>query len=89
MLLEALRDYRASLSIKDLSTVTCIKQQDIVETLNGLQLIKYWKGQHILTATPKIVEEHLRTMQEQKLILVDQNRVTYTPKGLGFAPLKR
>jgi hypothetical protein len=34
--------------------VSCIKQQDIVETLSGLGLIKYWKGQHIISATPKV-----------------------------------
>lgn len=74
VLLEVLRDNRSGLSIKDLSQLTCIKVQDIIETLSMLGLIKYWKGQHIVSATPKLVEEHLRTMYDQKVIAIDASR---------------
>jgi hypothetical protein len=32
----------------------------VVKTLEGLSLIKYWKGDHIISVTQKIVEEHLK-----------------------------
>ena len=33
---------------------------DVVKTLESLSLIKYWKGDHIISVTHKIVEEHLK-----------------------------
>ena len=76
VLLEILRDFRGTLSIKDLSTMTSITQGDIISTLQvfvkptlmriyhhfvqSLNLVKYWKGQHVICVTPKLIEEHLR-----------------------------
>jgi histone acetyltransferase MYST1 len=36
--------------------MTSIKVEDIVSTLQSLHLIKYWKGQYIISVTPKIIE---------------------------------
>lgn len=33
---------------------------DVVKTLESLSLIKYWKGDHIISVTQKIVDEHLK-----------------------------
>jgi hypothetical protein len=33
---------------------------DVVKTLESLSLIKYWKGDHIISVTHKIVEDHLK-----------------------------
>ncbi len=40
--------------------MTAIKTEDIISTLQSLNLIKYWKGQHIISVTPKVIEEHLK-----------------------------
>ncbi len=40
MILEALRDSKATLSIKDISEATAIKTDDVVRTLESLSLIK-------------------------------------------------
>ena len=42
----------------------CPAADDVVKTLEGLSLIKYWKGDHIISVTHKIVEEHLRCAGE-------------------------
>jgi histone acetyltransferase MYST1 len=78
VLLEILRKHRGNLSIKDLSEMTAIKTEDIISTLQSLNLIKYWKGQHIICVTPKIVEEHLKQMQK--------NTLKIEPKNLHWAP---
>ena len=44
---------RGTLSIKDLSHMTSITQNDIISTLQSLSLVKYWKGQHVICVTPK------------------------------------
>ncbi|XP_055797749.1 histone acetyltransferase KAT8-like isoform X1 [Salvelinus fontinalis] len=66
VLLEILRDFRGTLSIKDLSQMTSITQGDIISTLQSLNMVKYWKGQHVICVTPKLVEEHLKSAQYKK-----------------------
>uniref|UniRef100_A0A674GRK7 Histone acetyltransferase n=1 Tax=Taeniopygia guttata TaxID=59729 RepID=A0A674GRK7_TAEGU len=66
VLLEILRDFRGTLSIKDLSQMTSITQTDIISTLQSLNMVKYWKGQHVICVTPRLVEEHLKSAQYKK-----------------------
>lgn len=60
VVLRVLHQHRGSISVRDISTQTSIREPDIVSALTSLNLLKYWKGQHIISATPKIIEEHLR-----------------------------
>lgn len=78
ILLEILRAHKGNLSIKDLSDMTAIKPDDIISTLQSLSLIKYWKGQHIISVTTKIIDEHLKR-QKKVLLEVDPDRLYWTP----------
>lgn len=49
-----------------LSQMTSITQSDIISTLQSLNMVKYWKGQHVICVTPKLVEEHLKSAQYKK-----------------------
>ncbi|XP_014118124.1 PREDICTED: histone acetyltransferase KAT8, partial [Pseudopodoces humilis] len=80
VLLEILRDFRGTLSIKDLSQMTSITQTDIISTLQSLNMVKYWKGQHVICVTPKLVEEHLKSAQYKKPpITVDSICLRWAP----------
>ncbi|KAG1968061.1 histone acetyltransferase KAT8 [Pimephales promelas] len=80
VLLEILRDFRGTLSIKDLSQMTSITQSDIISTLQSLNMVKYWKGQHVICVTPKLVEEHLKSAQYKKPpITVDTHCLKWAP----------
>uniref|UniRef100_M3YJ91 Histone acetyltransferase n=1 Tax=Mustela putorius furo TaxID=9669 RepID=M3YJ91_MUSPF len=80
VLLEILRDFRGTLSIKDLSQMTSITQNDIISTLQSLNMVKYWKGQHVICVTPKLVEEHLKSAQYKKPpITVDSVCLKWAP----------
>lgn len=79
VILETLRDSKVSMSIKDISDRTSIRTEDVVKTLEGLSLIKYWKGDHIISVTQKIIEEHLKTISRQKNIDIDPWRLRYDP----------
>lgn len=81
VLLEILQKHRGNLSIKDISQMTAIKTEDIISTLQSLNLIKYWKGQHIISVTPKVIEEHLK--QNSK------NSFRLDPKLIHWAPLNQ
>uniref|UniRef100_UPI00358E8365 histone acetyltransferase KAT8 n=1 Tax=Myxine glutinosa TaxID=7769 RepID=UPI00358E8365 len=80
VLLELLRDYRGPLSIRDLSQMTSITQTDIISALQSLNMVKYWKGQHVVCVTPKLVEEHLKSAQYKKPPLtVDTTCLRWAP----------
>jgi len=80
VLLEILRDFRGTLSIKDLSGMTSITQGDIISTLQSLNLVKYWKGQHVICVTPKLIEEHLKSAEYNKpRLIVDIDALKWTP----------
>ena len=38
-----------------------ITPEDIVTTLQAINLIKYWKGQHVICMTPKLINDHMAT----------------------------
>ncbi|KAG9510639.1 Histone acetyltransferase KAT8, partial [Fragariocoptes setiger] len=80
-ILEVLRDIRLNmLSVRELSTMTCIAQTDIISTLQSLNMVKYWKGQHVICVTPKIVDSHLKTAQfKRPKITVDHECLTWHP----------
>lgn len=75
VILEILNEKR-NLTIKELSTLTAIATQDIIKTLQPLGLIKYWKGQHILSYNSKTVEDNLKRSKDRKI----------NPKAIHWSP---
>lgn len=56
VLTQVLQNHSGTISIQDLSNKTSIKAEDIVATLQHLNLIRYHKGQHVFVAVPKVIE---------------------------------
>ncbi|KAJ9523146.1 hypothetical protein QJQ45_023962, partial [Haematococcus lacustris] len=92
VLLEALRHMRGDVSVKEMSEMTMIKGQDIVDTLQpitcslarrtmpqSLGLIKYWRGTHLIHADPRIVQEHYAKHAQQRMIDVDPACLHWQP----------
>ncbi|KAJ8318819.1 hypothetical protein KUTeg_003910 [Tegillarca granosa] len=62
------------------SEMTSITQNDIISTLQSLNMVKYWKGQHVICVTPKLVEEHLKSAQYKRPSLtVDVSCLRWDP----------
>ena len=62
------------------SEMTSITQNDIISTLQSLNMVKYWKGQHVICVTPKLVEEHLKSSQYKRPVLtVDTSCLRWEP----------
>jgi len=78
VLLNILKDCEGSISIKDLSDRTMIKNDDIISTLQHLNLIQYLKGQHVICAAPHVVESHLKKCGSPGLE-VDPSKIVWTP----------
>lgn len=79
VLLEILRKHNSPISIKELSEMTSFKTEDIISTLQSLNLLKYWKGQHVISLTPKVIDETIKREAKQ--------RVKIDPRALHWTPL--
>lgn len=76
--------------IKFNSEMTSITQNDIISTLQSLNMIKYWKGQHVICVTPKLVEEHIKSAQYKRPVLtVDSSCLRWEPPRKSQKLLKK
>lgn len=58
--------------------MTAIKTEDVISTLQSLELIQYRKGQHVICADPKLLERHLKAAGKGGLE-VDATKLIWTP----------
>ena len=58
--------------------MTAIKADDILSTLQSLDLIQYRKGQHAICADPKVLDRHLKAAGRGGLE-VDVSKLIWTP----------
>lgn len=63
---------------QELSDMTAIKADDILSTLQSLDLIQYRKGQHAICADPKVLDRHLKAAGRGGLE-VDVSKLIWTP----------
>ncbi|PNI93741.1 KAT5 isoform 3, partial [Pan troglodytes] len=63
----------------EISEITSIKKEDVISTLQYLNLINYYKGQYILTLSEDIVDGHERAMLK-RLLRIDSKCLHFTPK---------
>lgn len=80
-LLEMMRDCRtATQSIRELSEMSGITQEDIIYTLQSMKMVKYWKGQHVICVTQKTVNEHMQMPQFRRpKLVVDSSCLRWNP----------
>ena len=79
------QSHKGAISIKQLSEMSSIKTDDIVSTLQALQLIKYWKGQHMIAVSPKVLHDHLESESARKQLQVDVSKLHWQPHSLRAA----
>ncbi|CAF0722421.1 unnamed protein product [Brachionus calyciflorus] len=70
---------KPQVSIQELSEITSIKKEDIVSTLQHLNIITYYKGQYIIVLDKKLIENHNATMKKRK-IRIDPKLLHWIPK---------
>jgi histone acetyltransferase MYST1 len=70
--------------------MTSIAQNDIITTLQTLNLIRYWKGQYVVSITPKLVEELMKSAQYKRpSISVDPECVRWVPPKKAAKVVKK
>jgi len=68
-----------SLSIDELARMTAIKHEDVVSTLQFLGLVRYVRGEHVVCATPKLLEQHSSHLAQTPRLVVDLRNLKWTP----------
>lgn len=68
-----------TLSIRQISQLTSIKVEDILSTLQSLDMIRNFKGQHIVSVNMRSIEEHLSSNKSAAQFCV-ASAVRWAPK---------
>ena len=67
------------LNCSELSEMTAIKKEDVVSTLQHLNVVNYYKGQYILTLTDEALEGNAKALSKRK-VRIDPKCLHWTPK---------
>ena len=70
---------RGMITINDISELTAIKKDDVISTLQYLNLINYYKGQYIITLSKDVVSAYERAIIKRRL-KIDSKCLHWTPK---------
>eukprot|EP00742_Colponemidia_sp_Colp-10_P006066 GILJ01006491.1.p1 GENE.GILJ01006491.1~~GILJ01006491.1.p1 ORF type:complete len:467 (-),score=50.92 GILJ01006491.1:176-1390(-) len=81
ILLEVLRANKGNMSIKEISEITCMIPDDVIQTLQSLNLIQYWKGQHVISAvSSKVIEQHFKNNTNKKTgVKLEPSKLLWSP----------
>lgn len=83
VILQTLKNYGdkvGRLSLKDISQMTGIATCDVISTLQSLNMVQYFKGQHFISVTPKFVNAWLHSSHcKRPRITVDLNCLRWGP----------
>uniref|UniRef100_A0A672Q7M7 Histone acetyltransferase n=1 Tax=Sinocyclocheilus grahami TaxID=75366 RepID=A0A672Q7M7_SINGR len=71
------------ISIKEISQETAVNSVDIVSTLQSLQMLKYWKGKHLVLKRQDLIDEW-----KAKETKRGNNNKTIDPSSLKWTPPK-
>lgn len=70
---------RPSASINDICEQTAIKKDDVIYTLKRLNLLTYYRGQHVVCINKDAIDQH-RVAMEKCQIRIDPARLRWSPK---------
>ncbi|XP_035259537.1 histone acetyltransferase KAT7-like isoform X4 [Anguilla rostrata] len=84
VLLRYLHNFQGKeISIKEISQETAVNPVDIVSTLQSLQMLKYWKGKHLVLKRQDLIDEW-RAKETKR----GNNNKTIDPTSLKWTPPK-
>uniref|UniRef100_A0A8C9TFW3 Histone acetyltransferase n=1 Tax=Scleropages formosus TaxID=113540 RepID=A0A8C9TFW3_SCLFO len=84
VLLRYLHNFQGKeISIKEISQETAVNPVDIVSTLQSLQMLKYWKGKHLVLKRQDLIDEW-----KAKETKRGSNNKTIDPTSLKWTPPK-
>ncbi|XP_055380164.1 histone acetyltransferase Tip60 [Condylostylus longicornis] len=70
---------KPQITINEICELTSIKKEDVISTLQNLNLINYYKGQYIVCINREIIDQHKKAMDKRK-IRIDSKCLHWSPK---------
>ncbi|XP_050550336.1 histone acetyltransferase Tip60 isoform X8 [Spodoptera frugiperda] len=67
------------ITINEICELTSIKKEDVISTLQNLNLINYYKGQYIISVNEETLQQHEKAM-EKRTLRIDPKCLHWTPK---------
>jgi len=67
------------ITINEICEQTSIKKEDVISTLQKLNLIAYYKGQYIITLNQEVLEKHRKEVAK-RIMKIDSHCLHWTPK---------
>ena len=86
-IVEKLYKLRGETSIEELSQMTAITTEDILHTLQNLDLLKYYKGQHIICLKKENIEYHEKNLKKKR-IRIDPTKLQWNPPQFSQVQLR-
>ena len=77
VILKTLEESSTNITVHDITRQTGIRYEDITSTLHSLNLIKAWKGQHVVSIKPNYIES--QRLQQKKIRLCDPACLHWMP----------
>ncbi|CUM67176.1 uncharacterized protein PRCAT00004869001 [Priceomyces carsonii] len=81
----------SEITIDEISALTCMTTTDILHTLTTLQILRYYKGQHIIVITDHIMimyEKLIKKVKEKKKHELDPRKLKWTPPSFTANQLR-
>lgn len=81
----------SEVTIEEISSITCMTTTDILHTLTTLQILRYYKGQHIIVITDQIMtlyEKLIKKVKEKKKHELDPRKLQWTPPSFTANQLR-
>lgn len=83
ILLEKLIDYQGEITISELADLTSFTTDDILSTLQHMDVIRYFKGQFVLCLSDSHIEQYEK-LKKKSRIRIEPTKLEWTPPK--FAP---
>lgn len=77
-ILSVISEHSGDISIKELSAMTCITPEDILHTIQALDLLCYFRGQHIMLLSEKILAD-MQRQGKRRSVVIDPSFLKWTP----------
>lgn len=81
----------SEITIDEISSITCMTTTDILHTLTTLQILRYYKGQHIIVVTDQIMalyDKLVKKVKEKKKHELDPRRLQWQPPSFTANQLR-
>ena len=73
---------RREISIEDVSTLTAMTTQDVLHTLQNLNMLRYNKGSHVIVLPDALIQVHEKQKEKEKIKgkrSIDPNKLAWKP----------